>query len=707
MPSLTHPLQTSFIGGELSPSLEGRVDIDRYASGLATCENFMVLPQGGVVKRAGFEYIADAKYPDKKCRLIPFLFNDEQAYVLEIGAGYGRVYTQGGLVTINSSGRAGAPPQQTTGAGRPGSGGTNTIPAFKQILQQFMQGASRPAVAGAPDQPETALEGPLPYSEADLPLIRYVQSADIMMLLHPSYQPVLVTRIGPGSFTLGVFTTKDGPYLDQNTDTTITMTPGATTGSTTLTASKPVFFPTHVGAQIRMSGGWAICTAYTSPTVITIAIQSDFSTADATSEWKEGAWSNARGWPRTAAFFEERLMFGGSPARPQTMWGSRSGDFNNFSVSVAPTGDDPDYEEIADYESVKDDDGVVFTIAANKVNIIEWLVSHEVLVIGTFGEEFRMTGGQGLPLTPTNVQVRSGTTFGSGNVAPVRVGNVILFVQRAGRKVREYTYREEVGGWVAPDLSVLADHLTKTDPITEIAYAAEPYPVLWAARRDGTLLACTYDRQADVVAWSRHTFSDGGLVESVCVIPAPDGLGDELWIVVKRGTRRCVERQKMRDHYYEALQVDHGVTYAGPPGKRFFGLLDMAGETVQLIGNGENMGTTTVGVLGDVTFPEYVTTAEVGLPMVATLTTMRVEAPLQGTSQHLKKRWSDLVVRFGRALGGTINGKSLELTGDTAVIQGDKRLSTTGWEREGKVSIISGPLPMEIRALTGVLHVGE
>lgn len=188
----------AFNAGELSPLLEGRTDIAKYYSGCRTLENFLVLSYGGVTKRPGSEYIASAKAADEPVRLIPFEFSITQAYVLELGDEYMRFYRNGG-----------------------------------QILD-----------SGSPYEIVT------PYDTdagTDLFDIQFVQSADTMYLVHPDYAVRELTRTDHTAWTLTETTFQRGPFLAEN-DTAVTITPSATTGSITLTASSATFNANHVGA---------------------------------------------------------------------------------------------------------------------------------------------------------------------------------------------------------------------------------------------------------------------------------------------------------------------------------------------------------------------------------------------------------------------------------------------------------------------------
>jgi len=128
------------------------------------------------------------------------------------------------------------------------------------------------------------------------------------------------------------------------------------------------------------------------------------------------------------------------------------------------------------------------------------------------------------------------------------VGNATLFLQRAKRKIRELAYNFDVDGYVAPDLTILAEHITKGG-VTQMAYQEEPLSIVYAVREDGELVAVTYQRDQQVVAWHRHIFggsfgTGNAVCESVAVIPT-DLDEYEVYVIVKRtingATKRYVE----------------------------------------------------------------------------------------------------------------------------------------------------------------------
>ena len=196
-----------------------------------------------------------------------------------------------------------------------------------------------------------------------------------------------------------------------------------------------------------------------------------------------------------------------------------------------------------------DDDAIVYTIASNQVNAIRFLSPTRTLIIGTAGGEFAVYGGgDNDAITPTNIIIKKQSNYGGANVDAVPVANATLFLQRAKRKIRELAYNFDVDGYVAPDLTILAEHITEGG-VTQMAYQEEPLSIIYAVREDGELVALTYQRDQQVVAWHRHIFggafgSDKAVCESVAVIPT-DLDEYEVYVIIKRtingATKRYVE----------------------------------------------------------------------------------------------------------------------------------------------------------------------
>ena len=425
----------SFTAGEMSDSMQGRTDFAKYFSAASRIENFVVLPHGPITRRPGTYFVAEVKTSSAKTRLIPFSFSTEQTYVLEFGNQYIRFYKDDGQIT---------------------SGGS-------------------------------AYEIASPYTTAQLFDLKFAQSADVMYVCNENHPVKKLSRTGHTSWTLADVDFTDGPYLDSNTSST-TMTPSGTTGSITITASSSAFVSTDVNRFINFSNGYAKITAFTSATVVSATVEDDFDNTTAVTDWKLGAFSTTTGHPRCVSFFEQRLVFAGTSNQPQTMFFSKSGDYENMTSGT------------------NDDDAMIYTIASNQVNAIQALKATRTLIVMTTGGEYAVSSGAAQDaITPTNINIRKQSNYGSSGVDALSIGNATIFLQRARRKIRELAYNFDTDGYTAPDLTILADHISESG-LTDMSYQQEPYSVVWAVRTDGQMAGLTYNRLENVVAWHRHIF---------------------------------------------------------------------------------------------------------------------------------------------------------------------------------------------------------
>jgi len=339
------------------------------------------------------------------------------------------------------------------------------------------------------------------YTSAQVFDLQVAQSADVMYITHPLHEPSTLSRTGHTSWTLAEVTFEKGPYLDANSTST-TLTSSATTVGTgrTLTASASLFASTDVGRLFKVGDGHGKITAFTSATVVTVEVLVAL-TGNGSTTWSLGAYSDTTGFPRAVSFFEQRLIYGGSTDFPQTIWASQSGLYNNFDVGDSSAAN-----------------SFIYTIAANKVNVIRYLAPARDLIIGTAGGEFQVGRPTGEPLKPDNVNIKQQTSYGSHTTPPQQIGSTILFVQRQQRKIREFSYRFENDAYAAPDMTILSEHLTEGG-IVDVEYAQEPSSIYYAVRTDGQLLGMTYQREEEVVAWHRSVI--GGR-NTACTVTVTD-----------------------------------------------------------------------------------------------------------------------------------------------------------------------------------------
>lgn len=638
------PIQTNFTGGEISPRLRGRVDLTKYTSSLAHCENFVVFPHGGVTKRSGTRFVVEVKDSSKETRLVPFIFSTVQAYILEFGDYYVR---------------------------------------FVRNEGQIQNGANPYEIAS-------------PYSTADLEKLDFTQSADILFICHPDYETRKLSRTGHTSWGFTNFNSIDGPFGDVNTSAT-TLTPSATSGtSVTVTASAVTgindnqgFLTTDVGRHIRiLSGGkWGSSKiiSRTSSTVVTVSTFTDFNfgATTATDNWRLGIWSDTTGWPTTATFYQQRLFFANNLQSPNTVWASESGNFETFS----PTNNQAE---------VLDDSGLDLTLATDQVNAIRWMYGAKQLQLGTSDGPFIMSSGSdNLALTPSNVTSNRETTDGTTTKKPIGASRATIFIDRTRTKIRELAYNLEVDGFATPDLTLIAEHIT-TGNVKELAYTRSPDSLIWALLDTGQLRCLTYERAQDVVAWHRHTIGGtNSKVKSIAAIPSFDELEEQLYMIVERTingvTKKYIEfleksfDQAKGDTPETAFFVDSGLSYSGTAVTSLSGLSHLEGETVKVLVNGANHPDKVVSS-GSVTLDRPATTASIGLGYEAIIRTLDPEVqtesgPSQGKTRRVERVTARVVDTYNLEIGTDLNAMQTVFfrtpsipMGSLALFTGDKRL---------------------------------
>ena len=499
--------------------MEGRTDFAKYFNGATNIENFVVLPHGPITRRPGTYFVSEIKNSAAKTRLIPFTFSTTQTYILEFGNNYIRFFKDSGQITegdVTISAITKANPGVVT-ANSHGFANGDFVNISSVVGMTEVNGKTFKVANKATNTFElTDVDGnnvntssfttyssggdanriyqiTTEYTTAQLFDLKFAQSADVMYLCHPDHEVSKLSRTGHTAWSLDeVDFLSTGPFLDANTTTT-TLTPSnASTGSRNITASAITginggvgWLATDVGRTISMNNGKATITARTSATVAVATVTDAFDNTNAVTAWQLGAFSDTTGHPSSVSFFEQRLVFAATNDQPQTMFFSKSGDYENMGSGT------------------NDDDAMVYTIASNQVNAIKSLKATRTLICMTTGGEYSVSAGNASAITPTNISIVKQSNYGSAGVDALSIGNATIFLQRAKRKLRELAYNFDTDGYVAPDLTILSDHITETG-IVQMDYQQEPYSVVWAARTDGVLSGLTYNRLENVVAWHRH-----------------------------------------------------------------------------------------------------------------------------------------------------------------------------------------------------------
>lgn len=826
---------TNFTAGELSPRLDGRTDLNKYFNGSKTLENMVVHPHGGASRRPGTKFVHEVKSSAAATRLIPFEFSTTQTYILELGNLYIRFFKDKGIITeadktITAATRANPCVITSNSHGYSNddhviitsvvgmtelngktfivaNSTTNTF-SLKNVDGAAINSSAYTTYSSA-GTANKIYQITSPFTTAQIPTVKFAQSADIMYMVHPSHPIQKLSRSGHTSWTIttptiitsedvivsavtkatpGVVTTsKSHGYingdlitftgvggmtqLNGNTYTVGTIpnvfnitavtqaTPGVVTTSAahglaigdeisikdvkgmtplngnyytvkTVPSTTTFGLSDSVGTNLDTSGYTAYASAGTvttpdvkfelqdsSGTNLNTGGYGTFSASgnDIINKLTDPLLNIATGtYPSCVSFFEQRLVFAGSDNNPQSLWFSKSGSYENFTIGT------------------NDSDAMVYTIASNKVNAIRYMSAQRSLIVGTVGGEFVVSGsGTTLPITPTNVQIQKQSSYGAANVDAVQIENVTMFLQRAKRKIRELTYNLNIDQYEAQDMTLLAEHISENG-IVEMAYQQEPDSVLWCVRGDGTLLGLTYARTEQVVGWHRHVlggvFGSGqSVVESVASIPT-DADEDELYIIVKRTvnsvTRRYIEYLNLFDYgsdQTDGFFVDSGLTYSGSAVSSLSGLDHLEGQSVTILTNGATHPNKTVSS-GAIALDRSSTKIHVGLPYTSLLQTMRIESKSnEGTFQSKTKRINEVTLRLHETVGVEVGAsltdmeripfRSSAAAMDTAVplFTGDKQVEfRDDFNTDGYVYVRqTQPLPLTLLSIYPVLTVND
>lgn len=419
-----------------------------------------------------------------------------------------------------------------------------------------------------------------------------------------------------------------------------------------------------VGGTTEANGTWVISTVDSTHVDLQGSsfanpYTSGGSVLKSTTQWRLGMWSATLGYPAAVTFYQDRLIWGGADAKPQTVTASVTGDYTNHAPSA--------YDVQA---TVADNNALNFTLNSEDVQLIRWMSGDaNGLLIGTVSGEWKVAPSSlGGPLTPTNIDAVQMTAYGNAPIQPVRIGYTTLALQKSRRKVRELTFVYYENRYHAPDMTVLSQHIT-LGGVTQMAYQQEPNSVLWSVRTDGVMLGFTYERDQQVIGWHRHVMggvSDGNgadaKVESVATIPAPDLTRDETWMIVQRyingQTVRHIEfLTKMWEHgdsSATAVYLDCALTYNGSPITHITGASHLANETVGIIVDGSVRPDITLDNTGSVTLDRPGSIITLGYAYKSRGQTLRNDAGASdGTAQGKTQRKHRVGFRLLDSLGFT------------------------------------------------------
>ena len=575
----------SFAGGEISPDMYGRVDLAKFQTGLALCRNAFVLPHGPVENRPGTEFVSAVKNSANPVRLIPFVYNFTQTIAIEVGAGYFRFHTQAGTVL------SGGVPYEVANS----------------------------------------------YAQADLMNLHYVQSADVLTIVHPNYPVAALSRQGATTWTFSnpsfaiptycptscaaaattphtstwnpfnaqycVTTVQSGDLQESiasNVTTAISNDLTLTGNVNTITWTLPTgVSPVRFNVYKFVNGLWGYI-GQAAATATSFVDNNILPNTGQTPPIMDAGFNDAAGnYPGAVAYYQGRKWFAGSLNAPQQVWATMSGTEANMTYTLP----------------VQANNRLSFKINAREASGVQHLVPVANLMMLSPSTEWRVTSTDGNAVWAGNIEVLPQSYVGSNNVTPLVVGNSVLFSQSRGCRIREMAFSWQTQAYQSNDISVMAAHLFDYRNVVDMAFSKAPFQFLHCVSSDGTLVSMTYVPEQQVAAWHHHDF--GGIVESICTITEqPAGTlasEDMLYLVVNRviggQTVRYIERLHTR--YFntpsDAFFVDSGATNFLPGTFTWQASL----ITCKIPGHGTTVGASMYFTFSDTALSGYYTVASV------------------------------------------------------------------------------------------------
>ena len=737
---------TNFAFGEVSPSLYSRTDSPVYNQSAQRVKNFFIRSEGGIIKRSGLQniYQFDTTINEAKvqqCRLLPFIFSDDERYIISLENAKVRVFQ------------------------------INPVSGAVSLIQTITADVSSAA---------------LKFDHDFLHEYTYAQAGDVMFIAHQTFIPQQIVRTSLTNFQVESF------QFDQKSDNKkvyqpyypfqgagVTLDPSATSGSgVTLTTSAAYWDTTspskHIGTTVRYNGQEIEITGVTNSTVATgdildslkIKLSPDslrtnngsttvevtlanhgmsvndsitFSDCDTvggiaisnlngtrtvtgiisddvftftaggssndsalgggtpsvtthapTTSWDEQSYSALRGFPAAVTFHENRLVFAGTLAQPDSIWFSKIASYYNFDVADA-----------------KDNESIHLTAAIGEIQQIRHIVSNRDLQIFAASAEMFVPAFQNQPITPTNAQVRRQTPFGSGFTRPQSIDGATIFVQKGGQIVREYLFSDSEAAYVANPISTISSHLIKTPVEMNTLYGAlsrsESY--VFVLNNDGTMAVFNSNRAEQRAGWvefvTNGKFHSSVTIDDRVFVNVEYNLGD--------GTKKIILCE-----FDSTFNLDMAKTYSGSNGV-FDVSADFNNGAVLRVVNGNNyIGEFTVsgGNINVSSVDASLSSVEIGYNFDVELKTNPIDAqvtngPITGIPRGIGTVYLDL----NNTLAAKVNNTALiirnvtdDLSQQLAPFTGKKEFRLLGYNADPQITITQdAPLDLQVNGLVAEL----
>lgn len=375
---------------------------------------------------------------------------------------------------------------------------------------------------------------------------------------------------------------------------------------------------------------------------------------------KEDVWSDTRGWPKTACYYEGRLIIGGCKAKPQSVFASKAGSPYNFELDEAD-----------------DDDAIFATISSRKLSDIADVFPGRNLQIFTAGSEFATLTS---PLTPQTFNIVPQTSHGTLYLEAKDIDGATIIADRNGKTIHRYLYNFNEDAYTTNDISVLSPELIKTPVDIAILGGTTSEDANWVfiVNNDGSVTVLNTLRSQDINGFT--AWNTSGTIEDASVVD------DELYMV----TKRTIDGADIRhiERWDFDLYLDDAVSYevGGLPFTTILDLEHLEGEEVSVRADGAYLGEYTVSS-GQITLEDSVREAQVGIGFTSTFKPMTLATNVgSGSNQLRQKKICRMNLRVLDAVGFYVDGNQIPSRnfGDSS----DSPLDSPPKERDGIIEDI-------------------
>lgn len=735
MPRIRVPLN-NFAFGEINPSLTSRTESPVYKQAAESVKNLTIRAEGGVINRAGmkrrynFTHTYDSSLL-QQVRIEPFVFSDDEKYIIAFSNAKIECFrimpdTTLSLVSTVTTDVDG-----------------NAVPITNTNINQFTfsQRGDFMFLAHTSFLCRTLVRTSLTAFE--MRTFEFAQSLDGNNIYQPYYnfQPSGVTLSASATSGTGVTLTASANYFTSNhvgvrlligeTEATIT----AFTDAQNVTANIHGTLKTQLdidalqtkngsnkvevthalhglasGASITIAeaggvGGISAANINGSRTINRVIDENRYEvtaganasseaigggsptieSGAATTEWYEQSYSSTNGFPAAVTFHEDRLWFGGTPAQPDTIWGSKSGEYFNFDLGKA-----------------NDGDSIELDASTGVTNQIRHLVSNRDLQVFASQSEFYVPSFQDQPITPANAKVSSQTPFGSGFVRPTSLDGSTLFVQATGTAVRDYIYSDGEGAYTANMVSLLSSHLINS-PVqlaTVKGSLSRPGAYAFFLMNNGEIATFYSVRAENRAGWMRWTTT--GRFHSVCSVD------ESLYAVTVRNDGSGTDKLFL-EQFDTSMRMDFCDSFTGTAGVFTVSSHFANGAVVDVTDSTEYLGQFTVaGGQIDVSAVKASTSIQAGYKYDIELKTLPIDGEVTGGPLTARPRRISLVaLDLNETLSVSVNGTAMIIRNvnfdpsqPRVAVTGKREFRPLGYSKDPRVTISqNAPLNLQINGM--------